>query len=357
MNLIEIIGWPLGWVMWLFYQLGNNYVLSLLLFTIAIRLILLPSSVKQQKNTAKMRVFQPKIEKIQKKYGKDQKKVQEETMKLYEEEGYNPMGGCFPLLIQLPIIYGLMDVVYRPINYLLRLPAEAAAAVNQVLTEIGNGNRASEISLISDIAAGKTHGLSADIVAQIKTLDLNFFGLNLGEVPSWSTALIIIPILSGISSFAVSWFTTKLSQQSNPAMKQTGGMMKGMMIIMPLMSFFIAFSVPAGVGLYWILSNIIMGVQSFALNKYYNPGRIEAIVEKEREEIRTGKRKKKQGFMQKMQKAAQEQQQAQSGKPGPKLTEEDAKREKEQNRIKIAEARKRMAEKYGDVYDETNEND
>ncbi|MCI5802015.1 MAG: YidC/Oxa1 family membrane protein insertase, partial [Oscillospiraceae bacterium] len=122
MELINsIFGWPLGWIMWFCYLVVRNYGIALILFTLLTKLMLLPFAVKQQKSTIKMAIFKPKMDAIQKAYGNNKEKLNEELMKLYEKEGYNPMSGCMPMLIQFPILFGLIDVVYKPLTHILRL--------------------------------------------------------------------------------------------------------------------------------------------------------------------------------------------------------------------------------------------
>lgn len=107
MNFIyELFGTPLGWIMWLLYAVIKNYGICLILFTVLIKAALFPLSIKQQKSSAKMAVFTPKMTEIQKKYANNKQKQQEEMMKFYEEHGYNPMSGCLPLFIQFPILFG-----------------------------------------------------------------------------------------------------------------------------------------------------------------------------------------------------------------------------------------------------------
>ncbi|MDE5858926.1 MAG: YidC/Oxa1 family membrane protein insertase, partial [Oscillospiraceae bacterium] len=116
----EIIGTPLGLIMWLMYQITHNYALAIVFFTLITKILLFPLSVKQQKSTAAMSAFQPKLEKLKKQYANNQQKLQEEQMKLYSEEGINPMASCLPLFIQFPILYGIFDVVYRPLTHIIR---------------------------------------------------------------------------------------------------------------------------------------------------------------------------------------------------------------------------------------------
>ena len=104
---MSILGYPLGWIMWAIYKVVNNYGVALILFTVLVRLALFPLSVKQQKSSAKMQVFQPKMQEIQKKYANNKEKQQEEMMKLYEQHGYNPMAGCLPSIIQMILLFGM----------------------------------------------------------------------------------------------------------------------------------------------------------------------------------------------------------------------------------------------------------
>ena len=129
----QLFGTPLGWIMWLLYQVIRNYGIVLILFTILVKAALFPLSVKQQKSSAKMAIFQPKIAEIQKKYANNKQKQQEEMMKLYEAHGYNPMSGCLPLLIQFPILFGIIDVVYNPLTHILRIPKDTIASAVEIL--------------------------------------------------------------------------------------------------------------------------------------------------------------------------------------------------------------------------------
>ena len=114
-----IICYPLGAVIKFFFNFTQNYALLLVLFTIVVRFCLFPLAIKQQKSSAEMLRMKPKMDKLQKKYAKDKTKLQEEMSKLYAEEGYNPLSGCLPLLIQMPILYGLYQVVYYPLTYIM----------------------------------------------------------------------------------------------------------------------------------------------------------------------------------------------------------------------------------------------
>ena len=352
----EIIGYPLGWVMWAIYQAVPVYAVALLIFTIFTKLLMLPSTIKQQKSSVKMIKFKPKLDALQKKYGKNREKYQEEMMKLYQEEGYNPMSGCAPMLIQFPILFGLIDVVYKPLYHIARISKDVLASIQTIVSnnfeafgyskaaEVGSTYQINVINYLQNNAdGGLLKELGAETLDKIRSIDLNFLGINLGERPTMAlNLLILIPIISGLTSLLISLVSMKNMKNQSPEQQQAAGMTKGMMFMMPLLSVFISFSVPAGVGIYWIYSNILSVIQTILLNKYFNPQLIAAkeIAEEEakREEERQARIEAK--------KAARE-----SG------VDEKALSQKEINKRKLAEARRRDAEKYGEEYVEVTDND
>ena len=337
----KIIGYPLGWVMWFFYNfLGNSYVLSLLLFTIFTRLLLLPSTIKQQKSMVKNARLKPKLDALQKKYGKNKQKYQEEMMKLYEKEGYNPMSGCLPMLIQFPILFGLIEVVYKPLKYILQLSDETITAIETVATAAGQNATRAQVWALGHLDNIKGVASISEVdFKKIESMDMNFLGMNLGEQPTWAwNLLLLIPILSGVTAYASSIISTKFSSQN----MEGAGAMKGLMLLMPILSIVISFSVPAGVGLYWIFSNIIAGVQTIVLHKVYDPQKIAA-------ELEAAEEQKKEEERQARIEAKKEAQQARKEGRTTEISDE-ALSQKEINKKKIAEARKRMAERTGEEY-------
>lgn len=343
----SIIGWPLGLMMAFLYKFIGSYGFSLIIFTIIIRLVLLPLSIKQQKATAKMTAFKPRMEEIQKKYADNKERMNEELMKLYKEEGYSPTAGCLPMLIQLPILFGLIDVIYKPLKHVLRVSEPLIEGGIKILEGTGASvsKFAPQISLISEIHNNPSaFETMPDLVSQVQGFSLNFFGVNLGQTPTFGfNLLMIIPILAGITSFLVSFVSMKnasaMAGENNP-MQSTS---KVMMFMMPLMSLWIAFSVPAGVGMYWIISNLLMLGQTIMLNKIYNPVEMAE--------------KAKQAMEERRKKLAEERKAAKKlAKEKNSDAAQKALSQKEINRQKLAAARKRDAEKYGEEYIEvTNE--
>ena len=380
---MRILGTPLGWILSFFYNLAQNYGLALILFTLFTRLILLPLSIKQQKGLVKMAMFRPKMEEIQKKYAKNPTKMNEELSNLYAREGYNPLSGCLPTLIQFPILFGLIDVIYNPLTHLLKMNKEviqtAITITNTVLGEGGVSRYSQEMSVIRAVSLdpGAFSSIGGDFVSQIQNFDFTFFGLDLGFTPTFAlNVFLLIPILSGISSFLMSWLSMKNNAMPNDG--ASAGMNRSMMIMMPLMSVWIAFQVPAGVGIYWLLSNVIMLVQQYVLGRVYNPremaekakAELEAQREAERQEKIEARREAKEKQAEKNRQAAEAAKNTKKGRKPARVEEETlvdlaeddeidekALTQKEINRMKLAAARKRDAERYGEEYVEVEDRD
>lgn len=343
-----ILGVPLGWIMKFIYGFIQNYGLSIVVFTVLVKLILLPFAVKQQKSSAKMAVVQPQMLELQKKYANNQQKLQEELSALYAREGYNPTSGCLTSLIQFPIIFGLYDVIYKPLTHILALGDEAIAKATEIATALGTLPEASRYSaepyVISAVQKNPEafSELGTEALNKILNLDMNFLGINLGEVPTFAfNLLLLIPILS----FASSMLMTVLSSRNMAGGdNQAAAGMKATLYMMPFLSAWICFSVPAGVGMYWTVSNLLSIVQTMVLNKFYNP---KEMAEKAR--IESEKRRELEKEERAKAKAA--------AKAGDAEAKRKAMSQKEINRQKLAEARRRDAEKYGEVYVEVTDKD
>lgn len=383
----QIFGYPLGWIMWAIYHIVPIYGLALIIFTLLTKALLVPLMVKQQKSMAKQQAFQPRMTEIQNKYKNNKEKMNEEMMKLYEEEGYNPMSGCLPMLIQFPILFGLIDVIYNPLKHILRLSTDLIDQAMEIVNSLGAATAASytrEITVINAVQSNPDAfgALGADVVQKIQSLNFNFLGIDLTQVPTFVfNALLIIPILSGATSLLIGLQSMRQQKRMANGQKAPGsGMMNGMMLMMPVMSLVIAFQVPAGVGLYWIMSNVFSMGQTMWLNKKYNPKEMAekaaAEAEARREENRRLKAEAKAKLRESMTEAerikadAEEKAKSAKGKAKKELEAglkdlpevdpellEKALSQKEKNRRKLAEARKRDAEKYGEEYVEVTDDD
>ena len=276
MNILDYLGSLFGYIIFFGYKISGAYFVGILLFTIAVRLVMLPSSIKQQKTSAKQARLAPKLKEIQEMYKNNPQKMQEEQQKLYARENANPMSGCLPMLIQFPVIIGLYSAITKPLMCVLHMSVDK---VNQVLELVGITSASySQLDFISKFNSLRDQVVASNIFtsAEIAELDglangaFNFFGINLLGTPSISqfNALLLIPIICFVTSMAMSFIMNKTSAQNQAA---NGGCMKwGMPLFMSLFSTMIAFSVPGAVGLYWIFSNLASILQTVIMNKYYN---------------------------------------------------------------------------------------
>ncbi len=340
----SIMGYPLGWIMWLCYQVIPIYGIALILFTVITRLLLAPLSVKQQKSTVRMKIIQPKIAELQKKYANNRTKLNEELQALYARENYNPMMGCLPMLIQLPVLFGLIDVIYKPLTHIVRMTSEQIEPLLALGVEMGLIDQTSEYSaqitmigaLQNDPAAFSS--LGQEFVTMATSVNLDFLGINLGSRPPLAfDILILVPILAGLTSFLVSWVSMRASGGTSTGSGDaaTAGATRSMMIMMPLMSLWFTFQVPTGVGFYWIVSNLLMLIQTIILNKIYNPAQIAEKLKADEEERREHERQEKIEAKRLLKEQGME-------------AAAVALSQKEIDRQKLAAARKRDSDKYGD---------
>lgn len=284
MNPLYILGWPLGYVMEWIYNLIPNYGWDIILFTLLINLIKIPLQLNQQKSMAKMSAFQPMIMDIQKKYKDRPEKQQEELLKLQRDYGYSPTSGCMPMLVNFLVMFGVIEVVYHPLQRIFQISAEALETAGAALTNLGISFTmvTRDTNIIAQVLAGESTvsaAFSAEQLAKIAEFGqhMDFFGIDLTQVPQWSfqaenLPLLIFPILAIVTMFISTHISMKASGQ-----EMQGGM-KIMMYIMPLTYLFFCFTVPCAFSLYYVISNIIMTVQSLVMRKIYDPDKMKAQV-------------------------------------------------------------------------------
>ena len=278
MQIFGFIGNIFGYLLWFFYTFTKNYGIAIILFTIVIKLLMFPLSVKQQKSMAQNARMAGKQKELQEKYGKDKQKLQEEMAKLYEKEGVSPLSGCTTMIIPLLLLMGVYWAVVNPLKNTLHIDgASVDQAVKFLATIPGVGGSFNayygEIEIVNHFSQLRDH-LSMFNAQDLGNIDLfsqgfNFLGLNLLLTPSGSaftSFLWLIPVLCLVSSLGTQFITMRI--QGNTAQMQ--GCMKVMMYGMPLFSAWIAYTVPAAVGFYWIISTMISFGQTVVLNKFYN---------------------------------------------------------------------------------------
>ena len=324
MFIFDIFAVPLGYGLWFIYSLVQNYFLAIFLFTLLVRALTFPLSLKSQKSQAERAKLAPRIERLQKKYAQDRQKLATKQQELYEKEGVSMTGGCLPMVIQMVILMGIISVIYSPLTHLSRIPADvvnagvtacslpegADAAENPTkvdpkkftgyykeleLMKAMDANEADIKTKINELTDEQRKGKSAnEYYEQMQSIreDFTVFGLSLLEKPEFTQfgVLWLIPLLSGLtalfSSMVSMHYTRAMMAKDAPGQGCSNNMM---MIGMPLFSLFITFTVPGGVGVYWICSNLIAVLQTVILNHMYNPAKIRAQAEIEYEERRKKK--------------------------------------------------------------------
>ena len=287
-----IINRPLGWIIEISYQFTHNYAIALFIFALVLQIVLFPLGIKQQKNSVKQASLRPKEMAIRKKYaGRNdkptQQKLNEEIMELYQRENFNPMGGCLPMLIQLPILFSLYNVVISPLKYICGFGAETIKNIQLKVYEIlqaagtegfeafAEGKTVSQINLITKMRElGLTNfvGENGQAITESMLPDFTIFGgkLDLSMIPIqhlWSI-LLLIPALTLVVTYGSTWISRKLMYNPNPE-AQNDISMKIMNLSMPLLSVYISFTVPATIGLYWIFRSILGVLQQLALSKMF----------------------------------------------------------------------------------------
>ena len=287
MNPLYILGVPLGYVMEWIYKLIPNYGWDIILFTLLINIVKTPLQLNQQKNTVRMSAFQPMIADIQKKYKDKPEKQNEEIMKLQQDFGYNPMSGCAPMLINFLVMFGVIEVVYRPLQRIFHIGTAAMNAAGDALTALGISFTAvtRDTNIIAQVMAGESTVTSAFTADQVSTITefgqhMDFFGIDLTRVPQYNLSADNLPLLSVITMFLSTHISMKASGQ------QMQGSMKVTMYLMPLMYLFFCFTYPLAFSLYYVISNIVMTVQTQAMRKVYDPEKMRKEVEAQIEEKR-----------------------------------------------------------------------
>ena len=297
----KIITVPFGWLIGFLYELTSNYGLAIIIFTFIVQLVLLPITAKSKKSMMKMSRIQPRVQEIQQKYANDKQKQNEAIQQLQKEEGATMgFGGCLWSLVPMLILFPLFTVIRQPITYILGESLEVANQIIAIIKEqaptLFSGNAyydqvvaAGAISTYATEIAAAIPGISAETLAGI---NFDFFGINLGAIPqfnifsaswAWDWAHIgafLIPVISTGSQFLQMWISQKTNdsvitnekgiQDKEMAEKsQTAQQTKSMMLMMPLMTLWIGFTVSAGLSVYWFIGGLVRMISDPIMTKHY----------------------------------------------------------------------------------------
>ena len=348
-----IILQPFAWLLLFFYNLFSSYGIALILFAIVVKLVLFPVTLKSKKSMIQTNMLSGKMQQLQKQYGKDRERYQMEVQKLYEKEHVNPMGGCVWSLIPMIVLILLYGIIREPLTYFMSMSAEQiqtlATQLNWSQVAVSNGwvtaavmekaenafqNGAyNQLYLLSLVNPENLASLRAATGADsLFVLNFHFLGIDLSRIPTlmfwknglgWdSIGLFLLPIIS----VAVSTLNMKVSQITNQMNNQAQSEQmdrtnKMMLWMMPLMSLWIGFTVPAGLSIYWITQYFVMMIQEVIcgrmLKKDYEAAR-QAAAKREIEEKEEEKRRKEEARLERQRRLEEEKKNRGKKKPAQK---------------------------------------
>lgn len=260
-----------GYVLNFLYQFVNNYGLAIILFSVILKLIMLPISIKQQKTMKKSAKIQEKMKVIQDKYKNNPEKLNQETIELYKTEKMSPFSGCLSAIAQIIILFAVFYLVRSPLTYMKKVDTTLIDQyTNEIKQEEENKNTA-----YPEIAIIKEKGVEDERVR----INMEFLGLDLSSVPTQALSdwkVYVIPGLYVLTSFISMRMTasmqTKKKEENETAeaneLEAVAQANKSMSYIMPIMSVSIAIIAPLGLALYWLVSNLLMILERIILNKF-----------------------------------------------------------------------------------------
>ncbi len=274
-----------GYILNAIYSFVNNYGVSIIIFSIIFKIILIPLAIKQQKTMKKSQKMQGKLQEIQFKYKNDPEKLNTETLRLYKEENMSPFSGCLSSIIQIVVLLAVFTMVRSPLTYMKNIENNHPGLLDQYANELKETGQLSN-EAYKEIDIIKVKGPEDDRV----NINMDFLGIDLSKVPTASLndpKVYIIPVLYVLTSFISIRMTTNMQKNKNnklladdnekssnkgvdneievDAMEQAN---KTMSWFMPIMSISIAVFTPLGLALYWLMSNILMIIERLIINKF-----------------------------------------------------------------------------------------
>lgn len=360
---------PFALLLKFFYDFFQSYGIALILFALIIKLVLFPFSLKGKRSMIQMNLLSGKMQQLQKQYGKDRERYNLEVQKLYEKEKVNPMSGCLWSFIPILFLMVLYGIIREPLTYFMGLTMEqiqliaqeldwqtvavssgwvTPAAMEKLVQQVADGKLTSVFqngaynqmylaSMINPDNLAALQALLGDAGSKLFVMDFSFLGINLANIPKWnfwtagfswaSIGLFLLPLVSvGISLLSMQ-VSLKTNQMNNQAQDETMAKTnRTMMIMMPLMSLWIGFTVPAGLSVYWIAQYIFTIFQEIIcgklLKKDYEAARA-AAAERERQEKEEEKRRKEEARLERQRRLEEEKKNRGKKKPGQKKSDSD----------------------------------
>ena len=292
------ICWPFAWLTRAFYELTGSYGVALILFTLVVKLVLLPFMMKSKRSMIRMNMVSGQLQEIQKRYANNREKMAEEQQRLYQENGINPMSGCLWSFIPMPILIALYYIIRQPITHFMMLSKEvcqslvekaiaAGIDMSAILTYDKEGaavlkdglNQFTPYGQINLVNAINTqHPELAEGISGWMNVDYHFLGIDLGASAAdalnliksggltWAAVGIIVMVLLAAASQVANM---KISMMGQPQQAAANATNKTMMLIMPLMTLWIGYTLPAALSLYWLAQSVFSAIQDLILNRAY----------------------------------------------------------------------------------------
>ena len=320
---MDFIIFPFSWLMNVFYDFTSNYGLAVILFALVVKVVLFPMTLKGKKGMIQMTMLSGKLDQLKRQYGKDQARYNQEMQKLYEREKVNPMSGCLWSFLPLLILLPLYAIIREPLNYMMGLSAGQIDTIRNLMEAQGQAITANGYEQLQMAAWMSSDQLPRVINAlgegaEAFSVNFSFFGINLAAEPTWKIwtditnwsqvvgpfLLVIISTLLSVVMGKVSSKTNKINQGS-----QAKDPNKTMMLLMPLMSLWIGFMMPAAMCIYWIANSVFSMIQdviaSRMLKSEYEAAR-KASEERERQAKEDEKRRKEEARLERERRAEEE---------------------------------------------------
>lgn len=272
---------PLGYIMSFCYRLSGSYAAAIILFAFITKALLLPVSVWVHKNGIRMVTLMPELNRIKIRYFGDNDRIADETQALYKKVHYNPLASLVPLFLQIILLIGFIQVIYNPMTHLLHMRPETSTAITSAFCELTGANPESGSLQLQAVQASQdsryhaalssTEGMTRETIQAMSDLNLRLSGVNLGAIPSESGGILfVVPLLAGMAAFLLCVCQGRL----NPLQAEQGKLeWLGTMMVSVGISLILGFFVPAGVGFYWIISNLLSILQQLFLNRMVPPGK------------------------------------------------------------------------------------
>lgn len=292
----QVFAVPFGFILSLFYGLTNNYIVAIIFLTILVKLCFLPNAIKQHKNGLKLKKLNLKINKLKEIHADNPEKLKQELQAVQASANLKKRNlGCLSFIVHFVVLIGLFNVIYTPLTNVLHVNDATLHEITTVMSEnnedLQGEKSTNEITILKEIADYKEELIERNVVSEEQYTEIitfrdeyNFMGLNLSHSPEIKrfNTLWLVPLLVFVVGIGSSLYSLIFRKMHTPGARKFTAL-EALPFISPMLLFLFAFMFPAGVGLYWAISNLLSLAQTIVLNNVYNPYKVVLTSEEERE--------------------------------------------------------------------------